>query len=114
MNRERREGPEDSTLENTHVRGYTNGKYLEQPFLEISGRKGQGKVLRLLFFFNFFKCLFIFRERSRARAEEGERERQGDIESKAGSRLPAVSTEPGHGGLNPLTQRSWPERKSDA
>ena len=36
-------------------------------------------------------------ERERERAGEGQRERQGDTESKAGSRLRAVSTEPNTG-----------------
>ena len=37
--------------------------------------------------------LFL-RERERERANEGGAEREGDTESEAGSRLPAVSTEP--------------------
>ena len=39
---------------------------------------------------------FFLREREHAQAEEGQRER-GDIESEAGSRLRAVSTEPDAG-----------------
>ena len=68
--------------------------------------------------FYFFKCLFIFeRERERERETERKwgrgREREGDTESEAGSRLPAVSTEP-DAGSNPRTVRSWPEPKADA
>ena len=39
--------------------------------------------------------------RERVRAREGQREREGDPESKAGSMLGDVSTEP-HTGLEPL------------
>ena len=50
-----------------------------------------------------YVCIYLFlrereRERERASATGGEAEREGDIESKAGSRLLAVSTEP-HAGL---------------
>ena len=38
-----------------------------------------------------FKCLFL---RERENLTMGEAEREGDTESKAGSRLQAVSTEP--------------------
>ena len=44
-----------------------------------------------------FICLFLRereRERHRVRAGEGQRDREGGIESEAGSRLRAVSTEP--------------------
>ena len=53
-----------------------------------------------LFFLNFFfnVCLFL-RERQRDRAQAGA-ETEGDTESKAGSRLRAVSTEP-DAGLEP-------------
>ena len=48
-----------------------------------------------------YVCMFIFeRERDRAEHEWGgqrEREREGDRESKAGFRLPAVHTEPDTG-----------------
>ena len=49
-----------------------------------------------LLFFNFFKTLFIF-ERERWSASRGGTEREGDTESKTGSRLLAVSTEPDTG-----------------
>ena len=41
----------------------------------------------------FFKCLFIF-ERESQSTNGGGAEREEDIESEAGSRLRAVSTEP--------------------
>ena len=44
----------------------------------------------------FFKCLFIF-ERERDSVSGGGTEREEDTESKAGSRLRAVSTEPNAG-----------------
>ena len=56
----------------------------------------------LFFFFTFLTFLFIFeREKDRAqqgRGREREREREReDTESQAGSKLRAVSTEPGAG-----------------
>ena len=51
----------------------------------------------------FFLCLFIF-EREKAQVGEG-RDREGDIESKASSRLQAVSTDPDTG-LEPTIVRS--------
>ena len=56
-------------------------------------------VVLLGILFYFFKCLLL-RETKRA----GEVQREGDTESEAGSRLPAVSTEP-DAGLE-LTARS--------
>ena len=50
-------------------------------------------------FFNeviFFSCLLIL-EREREGTGEGQRETEGDTESKAGSRLQAVSREPAMG-----------------
>ena len=50
-----------------------------------------------------FKCLFYFilflreRETDRQSMNRGGAEREGDTESEAGSRLPAVSTEPNVG-----------------
>ena len=60
-------------------------------------------------------CLtFIcFWDTERDRAQVGEGQRGGDTESKAGSRLWSVSTEPNLG-LKPMNVRSWPEPKSDA
>ena len=59
----------------------------------------------------FFKCLFIFeREKERQSMSRGGAEKEGDTESKAGSRLRAVSTEP-NAGLE-LTNReimTWAE-----
>ena len=48
------------------------------------------------FFFNFYIYLFL-RDRERQSTSGGGAEREGDPESKAGSRLRAVSTEPGGG-----------------
>ena len=50
-----------------------------------------GTSRRLFFFFNFFKCLFIFK---RERVWAGEGQREGATESEVGFRLSAVSTEP--------------------
>ena len=47
-----------------------------------------------IYFFNFFKHLFIFERQS---VRGGETEREGDTESEAGSRIWAVSTEPDAG-----------------
>ena len=44
------------------------------------------------------------RERQSVSSGEGQREREGDPESEAGSRLPAVSTEP-DAGLEPTNRR---------
>ena len=59
----------------------------------------------------FFKFIyFLERERMREQVGEGQREREGDTESKAGSKLWAVSTEP-YGGLK-LTKNeimAWAE-----
>ena len=51
-----------------------------------------------LFFFNFFfnVCLFL-RKRRKQSVSGGGAEREGDRESEAGSRLRAVSAEPGVG-----------------
>ena len=54
-------------------------------------------VMRLLF---FFKDLFIF-ERDSACTQMGEGQREGDIESKAGSRLGAVNDNSPDTGLEP-------------
>ena len=49
-------------------------------------------------FCKFFYALFIFeRETARQSASGGGTEREGDTESKAGSRLQAVSTKPNAG-----------------
>ena len=46
----------------------------------------------------FFKCFYLFlKERERQSMNRGGAEREGDPESKAGSRLQAVSTEPNAG-----------------
>ena len=50
-----------------------------------------GQRLRIKFFFNVY--LFL-RDRARQSMSRGGAERGGDTESKAGSRLPAVRTEP--------------------
>ena len=48
--------------------------------------------------FSFLKNVYLsLRERERDRAWVGGAEREGDTESKAGSRLPAVSTQPNKG-----------------
>ena len=59
------------------------------------------------FFFNVY--LFLRQSVSRGGAE-----RKGNTESKAGSRLRAVSTEPPMQGSNSWTVRSWSKPKSDA
>ena len=47
---------------------------------------------------NFNVCLFLReRERDKDRVRAGEGQREGDTESEAGSRLGAVSPEPGEG-----------------
>ena len=51
----------------------------------------------LFFFFNFFFNVYSFFDRERQRVSGGGAEREGDTESKAGSRLRAVSTEPDAG-----------------
>ena len=60
--------------------------------------------LLVVLFFSFFYCLFIF-ERKRQNASGAEAEREGDAESKTGSRLRAVSTEP-DAGVEPTNVRS--------
>ena len=59
--------------------------------------------------FKFFKCLFIF-DRERQSVSRGGSEREGDTESKAGSRLWAVSTDPDMG-LKPTNLKitTWAE-----
>ena len=61
-----------------------------------------------IFFLTFFKILFNFKkffkftfERERESVSGGGAEREGDTESEADSRLPAVSTEPNEG-LKPM------------
>ena len=70
----------------------------------------QGVVLLLLaylviyLFIIFFECLFL-REEERQSMSRGGAEREGDTESKAGSRLQTVSKSL-KGGSNPPTTRS--------
>ena len=66
------------------------------------------KQLKTSVFFSFLFLTFIHFLRDRERQYEWgkERERKGDIESEAGSRLCAVSTEP-NTGLEPRIVRSW-------
>ena len=65
----------------------------------------------LSFFFLYF-LMFYFWERERQSASRGEAEREGDTESKAGSRLWAVSTEPDVG-LEPTDHKimTWAEAR---
>ena len=51
----------------------------------------------IFFFLNFFYFYLFLRERARQSASRGGAGREGDTESKAGSRLRAVSTEPDEG-----------------
>ena len=46
---------------------------------------------------NFFNDYLFLRNRERQSVSGGGAEREGDTESEAGSRLPAVSTEPNEG-----------------
>ena len=46
---------------------------------------------------NFFNVYLFLRNRERQSVSGGGAEREGDTESEAGSRLPAVSTEPNEG-----------------
>ena len=46
---------------------------------------------------NVFNVYLFLRDRERQSTSEGGAERKGDTESEAGSRLPAVSTEPDAG-----------------
>ena len=65
------------------------------------------------FFFLIFLNVYLFlRERQRQSASRGGVEREGDTESEAGSRLPAVSTEP-DAGLELTDREIRPEPKSD-
>ena len=69
-------------------------------------RKSQSKKIPFISYSlkNFFEVLIYFRAKEREREREnmsgGGTEREGDTESKAGSRLGAVSTEP-DAGLEP-------------
>ena len=56
-----------------------------------------------IFIKNFFNVYLFLRERHRVSASRGGAERGGDTESEAGSRLPAVSTEP-DAGLEPMNR----------
>ena len=63
----------------------------------------QGFLTTLYLSFIIFNVYLFLRERETGRqsASRGGTEREGDIESEAGSRVRAVSTEP-HMGLNPM------------
>ena len=67
----------------------------------INWKEGIEEFFFFFFFLTFIHLLFLRergRERENTQAGDGQREREGDTESKASSRLRAVSTEP-HAGL---------------
>ena len=64
-------------------------------------------IYKIIFFFSI--CLFL---RERQSVSKGGAEREGDTESKAGSRLWAAAQSL-MWGSNSQTMRSWPEPKSD-
>ena len=64
-----------------------------QHLLSVSSRNGRGYWSVSSLFFKFFNANLFLKERETEYEQVGEREREGDPESKAGSRLWAVSTE---------------------
>ena len=63
-----------------------------------------------MFFFKKINVYLFLKERERQRVSWGGAEREGDTESQAGPRLPAVSTEPDTG-LEPMSYEimTWAE-----